>query len=279
MVALIQNNVAEYTINHPGSRHKETRLDISISMIAVSALASFVACFFSALAGGGAGLILLPILIISGLPFINALASHKLAVGYIGIGSTLRYAREGLIDWRIFWWNALLGAPFVVAGTLFASALDQNLMLLLAGCFILLMAAVSWLKKSSGLQHTPTVGKRQVIIGSLLLRPIAFYSGWISVASGVFTTMIYLYLLRFDQLHATAMTLAANGLVWNAIGAIAHLSLGHIHWEIAPGLVFGAVTGSYLGAALGIKQGNRFLKQVFLVSAVISGAVLVYKAL
>ncbi len=252
---------------------------ISIGEVVVSALASFVACFFSALAGGGAGLILLPILIISGLPFINALASHKLAVGFIGVGSTLRYARENLIDWRIFWWNALLGAPFVVAGTLFATALNQNLMLLLAGIFILLMAGVSWLKKGGGVQHAPQTGRRQVILGSLLLVPIAFYSGWVSVASGVFTTMLYLYLLRFDQLHATAMTLAANGLVWNAIGAVAHLTLGHIYWEIAPGLIIGALSGSYLGAALGIKKGNKFLKQMFLLSAVISGIVLVYKAL
>lgn len=249
-------------------------MDISFGLVIVSALASFVACFFSALAGGGAGLILLPILILTGMPFINALASHKLAVGFIGIGSTVRYARENLIDWRIFWWNALLGAPFVVAGTLFATALDQDLMLLLAGLSILLMAGISWLKKSSGIKHAPKVGKRQVMIGSLLLLPIAFYSGWISVASGVFTTLLYISLLRFDQLHATAMTLAANGLVWNAIGAVAHLTLGHIHWEIAPGLIIGAVSGLYLGASLGIKKGNRFLKMFFLFSAVVSGVLL-----
>lgn len=254
-------------------------MDISVSLIVLSAIASFVACFFSALAGGGAGLILLPILIMSGLPFINALASHKLAVGFIGIGSTLRYARENLINWKIFWWNALLGAPFVVLGTLFASALDQDIMLLLAGIFILLMAALSWLKKASGLQHLPAaLHRKQLIIGSLLLIPIAFYSGWISVASGVFTTMLYIYLLRFDQLHATAMTLAANGLVWNIVGALAHVSLGHINWALAPGLIIGALTGSYLGAALGIKKGNRFLKIVFLLSAVLSGLVLVYQA-
>lgn len=252
---------------------------MEISVILLTAAASFVACFFSALAGGGAGLILLPALIISGLPFINALASHKLAVGFIGVGSTLRYARAGLVDWQVFWWNALLGAPFVVAGTLFATALEQNLMLLLAGMFILLMAAISWLNKSKGLQHAPQLQRRQIIIGSLLLLPIAFYSGWISVASGVFTTLLYVYLLRFDQLHATAMTLAANGLVWNAVGAIAHLSLGHIQWELAPGLVLGALAGSYLGAAVGVKQGNKFLKTVFLLSAVVSGVVLVYKAL
>lgn len=254
-------------------------MDISLGLILISALASFAACFFSALAGGGAGLILLPILILTGLPFINALASHKLAVGFIGIGSTLRYARENLIDWRVFWWNAVLGAPFVVAGTLFATALNQNLMLLIAGLFILVMTLISWLKKSSGVAHKPDYGRRQIILGSLLLLPIAFYSGWISVASGVFTTLLYVSLLRYDQLHATAMTLAANGLVWNAIGALAHLSLGHIHWEIAPGLVIGAVVGSYLGASLGIRKGNRFLKAVFLFSALISGVLLVYKAI
>ncbi len=253
-------------------------MDISLGLVVVSAVASFFACFFSSLAGGGAGLILLPILIISGLPFINALASHKLAVGFIGIGSTLRYAKANLIDWKIFWWNAILGAPFVVAGTLFATALDQQVMLLLAGVFILLMAAVSYWRKAQGMAHAPVVGRKQVIYGSLILLPIAFYSGWISVASGVFTTLLYIYLLRFDQLHATAMTLAANGLVWNAIGAIAHLTLGHIYWAIAPGLIIGAVSGSYLGASLGIKKGNKFLKEMFLLSAVISGAVLVYKA-
>lgn len=252
---------------------------MDLSVIVATALASFLACFFSALAGGGAGLILLPALVLSGLPFINALASHKLAVGFIGVGSTLRYARAGLVDWPVFWWNALLGAPFVVAGTLFATALDPDLMLLLAGGFILVMAALSWLHKSKGLHHAPQWQRRQILIGSLLLIPIAFYSGWISVASGVFTTLLYVYLLRFDQLHATAMTLAANGLVWNAVGALAHLSLGHIQWELAPGLVLGALAGSYLGAAVGVRQGNRLLKNVFLLMAVASGGLLVYKAL
>lgn len=130
-------------------------MTISLSVVFISAIASFVACFFSALAGGGAGLILLPILIMSGLPFINALASHKLAVGFIGIGSTVRYARDNLIDWKIFWWNALLGAPFVVLGTLFATALDQKTMLLLAGVCILLMAAVSWLKNPAAYNTRP----------------------------------------------------------------------------------------------------------------------------
>ena len=42
-------------------------------------LASFIANWFSALSGGGAGLIQFPMLIFLGLPFGVALATHKVA--------------------------------------------------------------------------------------------------------------------------------------------------------------------------------------------------------
>jgi hypothetical protein len=47
---------------------------------------AIIANWFSALAGGGAGLIQLPILIFMGLPFSLALATHKLATVALGIG-------------------------------------------------------------------------------------------------------------------------------------------------------------------------------------------------
>jgi uncharacterized membrane protein YfcA len=51
---------------------------------------SFVANAFSAFAGGGAGLIQLPLLIFLGLPFAIALATHKVASVALGIGATIR---------------------------------------------------------------------------------------------------------------------------------------------------------------------------------------------
>ncbi|TVQ93328.1 MAG: hypothetical protein EA400_02735 [Chromatiaceae bacterium] len=57
--------------------------DLGPGLILLTFAASFAACFFSSLSGGGAELILLPGLLFAGLPFINVLASHKLAVGFI----------------------------------------------------------------------------------------------------------------------------------------------------------------------------------------------------
>jgi uncharacterized membrane protein YfcA len=51
--------------------------------------ASLVANLLSALAGGGAGLVQLPVLIVLGLSFPLALATRKLASVALGIGATL----------------------------------------------------------------------------------------------------------------------------------------------------------------------------------------------
>jgi hypothetical protein len=57
-------------------------------------VASLVANLLSALAGGGAGLVQLPVLILLGLSFPLALATHKVASVALGIGATLRHLRE-----------------------------------------------------------------------------------------------------------------------------------------------------------------------------------------
>ena len=248
---------------------------IDLSFILVTFAASFAACFFSSLSGGGAGLILLPVLLFTGLPFINALASHKLAVGFIGIGATARYVRERLIDWRVFWWTAVLGMPFVVLGTRFAAAMPGEVMKPLVGGVIIAMVLISLIPKRTQAELGAVVlGSRVLVVGSLLLIPAAFYSGWISAGSGVFTTFIYLWLLRYDQLHATAMTLSANGIFWNGVGAVAHILMGHVIWPLAPGLILGAILGSYLGASVGIRKGNRFLRMMFLGTASVTGVIL-----
>jgi uncharacterized protein len=252
----------------------DSLIDPSPGFIVLSFLASFVACFFSSLAGGGAGLILLPLLLLLGLPFVNAIACHKLAVGFIGVGSGYRYIRAGLIDWPVFWWTALLGLPAVVMGTLLAAKAPGELMEPVLGVVILIMVAFSLWRRSAHLEHRPRSLADGWRLASLLLLPMAFYSGWISAGAGIFTTYLYLLYFRYDQLHATAMTLSANGIFWNAVGATAHIFLGHVVWGLAPGLVGGAILGSYCGASLGIQRGNQFLRKVFLASAGLTAGLL-----
>ena len=60
---------------------------------------SLISNLFSAFSGGGAGVIQLPaILLIFNLPFVVALASHKIATVALGLGASLRFLKEKTIE-------------------------------------------------------------------------------------------------------------------------------------------------------------------------------------
>ena len=71
---------------------------------------------FSAFAGGGAGLLQLPVLIFLGLPFGIALATHKIASVALGVGATIRHLREGGLRRRIVLYILASGLPGDVLG-------------------------------------------------------------------------------------------------------------------------------------------------------------------
>ncbi len=247
-------------------------------MLIISFFTALIACFFATLAGGGAGLILQPVFMLSGLPYINALASAKLAVGFIGISSSLVYFRSGIIDRKVFWFSALYGLPFVILGTLFSDRLPGETMKIILGGFILLAVAISFFSKLGIRQHQPVPLTNLTIWKCIIvMTPIAFYSGWLSAGSGIFLTLMYIIVLKYDQKHATAMTISACGLLWNGVGAVCHLFLGHVRWDLAPALILGALIGSYLGAKFSLKQGNKFLKNIFLFVAVCTALSLLLK--
>ena len=79
-------------------------------------LISFLANALSAFAGGGAGLVQLPALILLGLPFAMALATHKVASVALGIGAASRHWREGTLNGSITLLMVGCGLPGVWLG-------------------------------------------------------------------------------------------------------------------------------------------------------------------
>ena len=80
---------------------------------------SLLANIFSALSGGGAGLIQLPVLIFLGLPFGIALATHKVATIALGIGATARHLRDSHLERQFALFMVLAGVPGVILGASF----------------------------------------------------------------------------------------------------------------------------------------------------------------
>lgn len=72
---------------------------------------SLLANTFSALSGGGAGLIQFPVLIFLGLSFSVALATHKVASVALGLGAALRYINSSRLERQFVILLLMAGLP------------------------------------------------------------------------------------------------------------------------------------------------------------------------
>ncbi len=64
---------------------------------------SFISNTFSAISGGGAGLIQLPALLLSGIPYYQALATHKIATVDLCLGGSIINFKSLRNDIYVFW--------------------------------------------------------------------------------------------------------------------------------------------------------------------------------
>lgn len=223
-----------------------------------------VANWFSALAGGGAGLIQLPILIFLGLPFSLALATHKVATVALGLGATARHLKENHIITNILILILIAGIPGVVLGAYWIIDVDDRLAEVILGLLTLTLALYSVMKPELGLTseqlHRDIKG---ILIGALGLFIIGISNGALSAGSGLFVTLWLVYWFGLDYRLAVAHTLIAVGLGWNASGALTMAMMAEVKWDWLPALILGSLVGGYLGAHSSIKAGSLWIKRCY----------------
>ena len=77
---------------------------------------SILSNLLSAISGGGAGLIQLPLLLIIGLKYSVALTTHKLATVALGLGASIRIFGQKKVNLRFILFLFLIGIPGIFIG-------------------------------------------------------------------------------------------------------------------------------------------------------------------
>jgi len=225
---------------------------------------SLVANMFSAFAGGGAGLLQLPVLIFLGLPFGVALATHKIASVALGVGATLRHLREGGLRRRFVLFILGSGVPGVLLGASMILQVPGRYAEIALGVLTLGLGVYSVTKRDLGLSEQPRNRQgRGLWLGGLGLFAIGFLNGSLTSGTGLFVTLWLVRWFGADYRQAVAYTLVLVGVFWNGSGAIVLGILGDVQWNWLPALLAGSVLGGYAGAHLALLKGNRWIKRVF----------------
>ncbi|HEX7972064.1 MAG TPA: sulfite exporter TauE/SafE family protein, partial [Thiobacillus sp.] len=146
-------------------------------------VASLAANFFSALSGGGAGLIQFPMLIFLGLPFGIALATHKVASVALGLGATLRHLKESHLERRFSLIILGAGLPGVVLGAMTILHIPERAATLSVGILTLGLGLYSVFKPTLGMEHAPRNRHGAALVGGMAgLFAVGFLNGSITRA-------------------------------------------------------------------------------------------------
>ncbi len=238
---------------------------------------SLVANLFSALSGGGAGLIQLPALIFLGLPFGLALTTHKVATIALGIGATARHLKENRIERDFALVMLIAGVPGVILGASFILQVPDQVAKLALGILTMGLGIYSFFSPELGQSYQLKNRHRKgYIIGGLVLFVIGILNGSLTSGTGLFATLWLIRWFGFDYKLAVAYTLVFVGLFWNATGAVTLGLLGDIYWLWVPALLLGSLIGGYLGAHLSIIKGNKVIKRSFEVVTFLIGFKLIF---
>lgn len=236
-----------------------------------------VANFFSALSGGGVGLIQFPILIFLGLSFGSALATHKVASVFLGVGAILRHMKESHLERRACLIILAAGIPGVILGASLILKAPEKEALMTLGILTISLGLYSIFKPKLGIDYTPKnwtgSGLWQGMAGLFV---VGFLNGSITSGSGLFLTIWLIRHFGMDYKRAIAYTLVLCGFAWNGTGALVLGLAGDIAWDWLPALIVGSVIGGYLGSHIAIRQGNTLVKRAFEATTILIGLKLLF---
>ena len=243
-------------------------------------LISFFSNTFSAISGGGAGLLQLPALILSGVPYYKALASHKLATVALGIGGSLRNYKSLGNDISVAWQILIFGLPGVILGASVVEYISEKYLYLILGIISILLAFYSFLKPdlgmSSGNKKLNIVHKIRFLIFIFL---IGILNGSISSGTGLLVTILLIKTFEMDFLRAISMTFFTVGIFWNFVGAVSLARIGSVPSNVLIVLIIGSFTGGYFGAHLSRLNGNVLVKKTFITVSILVGISLLIKSI
>jgi len=243
-------------------------------------LISFFSNTFSAISGGGAGLLQLPALIILGIPYYQALASHKFATVALGIGGSLRNHKSLRSEIYVAWQILVFGLPGVIFGASIVEFIPEKYLYLFLGIFSILLAIYSFLKPDLGLtSERKNLNLNEKIRFLIFIFLIGILNGSISSGTGLLVTILLIKTFGMDFLRAISLTFFTVGIFWNFTGAIFLSKIGSVPLNILLLLILGSFTGGYLGAHLSKLKGNELIKKTFTLVCLLVGISLLTKSI
>ena len=220
--------------------------------------------------GGGGGLISLPAYLLAGVPIHQAIATNKLSSACGTTLATVRFIREGLVNWK-------LAVPAILCAVLGSSlgadaslAAEEGIMeKVLFG--ILPVVAFLVLNPEIFRDKTENDGKRRgniyltVLVSSLV---VGFYDGFYGPGTGTFLIVAFTVFAKLGIREANAHAKVIN-LTTNLTSLTIFLLNNQVVFRLGLAAALCNMAGNYVGSSLALTKGSRVTRPVILLVLVL----------
>lgn len=237
-------------------------------------------CFFAFLAGfidsmvGGGGLIQLPALFIffPHVPIATLFGTNKLASISGTTAAAIRFVKEVKVDWKSILPGAFTALIFSYLGARLVSFIQNEILRPLILCLLILVAIYTFIRKDFGSEYRPKYyGDRIIYVMIAISVIIGFYDGFFGPGTGSFLIFLFITILGFDFIRASANAKIIN-FSTNIAALVYFVSINKVLYTIAVPMAIFNIIGSVFGTKMAIVKGSGFVRILFLF--VVSGLIL-----
>lgn len=245
-------------------------MPMALSTLLLLALASLAAGFMDAVVGGG-GLITMPALLLGlpvGTPLPTILGTNKVVACTGTSIAAGKFLRSGVLRWQDMVGPVLAAMTGACGGVALAYFLQGRFEALLRPLLLALMVAMlafTLLQPDLGQLHAPKFSQgHQRGLAMVISLGLGFYDGFFGPGVGSLLIFLFVAVLGFDFLRASALAKSVN---WASNIAAMALFMWQGSWIpiVALSLAVTNGIGGYLGAHVALEKGSAWVRAMFIV--------------
>lgn len=236
---------------------------------AVIAFVYFAVSVVSVATGGGS-LVQVPALIALGMMPRAAVATNMFAVTWMTVSATARFARAGQIGGRFVVPLVAITAVMSTLGAGLAIAFPERLVKGLVAASMLAMIVFLAVSPRFG-QEVRAPSRRRLVVGFVAVAALGVYGGLFSGGYTTLLTFTCVVALGMPLMQTVGTTKLVN-LVSCGVASAVFAVAGVVDYRVAVPASLASFAGGWVGAHLAIKNGERFVRAMFLVTVLAMAA-------
>lgn len=224
----------------------------------IFAIVNTIVMTLSGIAGGGAGLFTAPFLIFLGVNPLTAIATSKITGFSAAIGAGYEYHRKKILKLKTqIVFMAIGGIGAIIGSSLLVKfSSNEELIQKLLGYVILLIGLPLLFSRNLGVE-TKERSDRFKNLGFLAAFVISIVG---AAMSGVTVAYLFIFMLFFGMTAINAAIAKRSiQLVAQTVSLAIFAFAGFIDYKLGFIALITSLVGSYIGASIAIKKGNKFV--------------------